>query len=234
MSRGILRAALLVGLATALLPVATACGTSSKSASTTAAKAGSTQVTGSITVASTTVPGTSAPATIRSTTTTATSSPAPTSTTTAPNRLPARCHATQLSITAGPAIGGMGHEGVPLLWTNKSQAPCLMTGWAGADGLDANGASAAHAERALSGYLGGLTHAGALPEVVLAPGRSASSLVEGTSVPPGSGDGACAQYVGLLVTPPEDTTSIRLDARLPACSGLSIHPVVPGTTGSDR
>ena len=143
--------------------------------------------------------------------------------------------AAQLSISVGPNGGGAaaGHQGVAIVWQNSSSTPCLMTGWAGADGLDANGASATHATRTDRGYLGGLAPGGKAAAIVLRPGDSASSLVEGTSVPEGGG-GACPTYTGLLVTPPEDTTSVKLDATLPGCSGLQIHPVVAGTTGSEQ
>lgn len=54
--------------------------------------------------------------------------------------------------------------------------------------------------------------------------------MEGTNVPPGNAT-SCTEYKGLLVTPPDETHSVRLDVTANGCDGLQIHPVVPGDTG---
>jgi hypothetical protein len=43
---------------------------------------------------------------------------------------------------------------------------------------------------------------------------------------------SCTPYAGILVTPPNETHSIKLPWPSDGCSVLQIHPVVPGTTGS--
>ena len=122
---------------------------------------------------------------------------------------------------------------MPIVWTDKGPNVCLMTGWAGADGLAPDGTALAHAQRTLTGYLGGLTQGETgLPVVVLHPGEQASSYVEGTDVPVGTAPG-CPSYVSLLVTPPEDTTSVPLPWACPAAPAwISIRsypgpPVAP-------
>src|ERR1019366_196348 len=74
-----------------------------------------------------------------------------------------------------------------------------------------------------------------IPLVPLLPGQSASALVEGTDNPVGSGPNPppCPVDSGLLVTAPNTTHSVHLPAGPALCSGLQIHPVVPGTSGDE-
>ncbi len=204
------------------LVVLAACSGSSRTASTTAAPS---------TTTTTTTSTTTAPATTSSTSTPTTSTTTTTTTPTTAAGLPRRCTVADLRVTAGDRGAGTGHIGVPIVWTDKGPDVCLMTGWAGADGLAPDGTALAHAQRTLTGHLGGLTQGETrLPVVVLHPGEQASSFVEGTDVPVGTAT-TCPSYASLLVTPPEDTTSVPLAVGLPGCSGLEIHPVVPGPTG---
>jgi len=67
-------------------------------------------------------------------------------------------------------------------------------------------------------------------EVTLVTGQSASAIVEGTDVPTGNAT-SCPSYPKLLVTPPNATESVVVNAVMPGCSPIEIHPVVPGATG---
>jgi hypothetical protein len=126
----------------------------------------------------------------------------------------------------------MGHWGFPLILVNKGSSTCRLVGYPGVAGLDADGSQVTQARRTPSGYLGGLSDPGAAPPTVdLAPGASASALVEGTNVPSGNAT-SCPVYHGLLVTPPDETHSVRVDVTPNGCDGLQIHPVVPGEAGS--
>jgi hypothetical protein len=109
---------------------------------------------------------------------------------------------------------------------------CLLQGYPGVAALDQNDAQVTQARRTPSGYLGGLRDpSGQPPAVNLEPGGVASALVEGTNVPPG-GASSCPLYKGVLVTPPDETHSVRLDVTANGCNGLEVHPVVPGEKGS--
>lgn len=91
------------------------------------------------------------------------------------------------------------------------------------------GRQRAQGRRTPMGYLGGQRSAGAPAVIQLVPKQEASALVEGTSV---GSDPNCGSYASLLVTPPGETHSVTVATSLPACSGLQVHPVVPGSTGS--
>ena len=138
------------------------------------------------------------------------------------------CNFTELAVSAKGDGVGLGHVGVVLLFKNSGSEACGLFGYPGVAGLNAAGVPVTQALRTLNGYLGGTRSA---TEVVIAPGDSASALVEGTDVPIGSATG-CPTYSSLLVTPPDTTQSVAIHFSMPGCSGLEIHPVVPGTTGS--
>jgi hypothetical protein len=119
-----------------------------------------------------------------------------------------------------------------LVFTNESQATCSLSGYPGVAGLDAQGVQVVQAQRTLNGYLGGLPPGTTAPPTVsLAPGQTASAVVEGTDMPLGSAT-SCPSYPALLVTPPDLTDSVHLEAALPGCSPIQVHPVVPGSSGS--
>lgn len=133
---------------------------------------------------------------------------------------------------AGQSGAGLGHVALPLLFTNDGTATCTLSGYPGVAALDSSGAQVAQAQRTPQGYLGGLEgySGGPLPVVSLAPGQTASAMVEGTDNPAGTAT-SCVTYAALLVTAPDTTTSVRVDSALPGCSALEVHPVVEGTSG---
>jgi hypothetical protein len=122
--------------------------------------------------------------------------------------------------------------GQTILFTNVSPAVCTLFGYPGVAGLDTSGTQIMQATRTLSGYLGGLwsTPDRPPPTVTLAPGQTASALVEGTDNQVGTRP--CIQLSGLLVTPPNTTRSDDLPGVHFECAGLEVHPVVPGTSGT--
>jgi hypothetical protein len=144
---------------------------------------------------------------------------------------PSPCTGEQLLVTPGESTAGLGHIGVVLLFENRGTVPCELFGYPGVAGLDGDGEQLTQAARSPFGYLGGLSAGENWPEVAIAPGRFASAVLEGTDVPLGTAT-TCPTYTGLLVTPPNTTQSTRLNLSMPGCSGLQIHPVVPGTSGS--
>jgi Protein of unknown function (DUF4232) len=142
---------------------------------------------------------------------------------------PPSCAFSQLAVTS-TGNSGMGHIGVVLLFKNTGTRTCTLAGYPGVAGLNSAGQQVVQAQRTLNGYMRALPPGESPPVVTLAAGESASAFVEGTDVP--RGNAACVTYPALLVTPPNTTQSLTIDASMPGCSPVQVHPVVPGTTGS--
>jgi hypothetical protein len=143
------------------------------------------------------------------------------------------CTLAHLKVSVQSGGAGLGNYGLLLVFKHDNSTTCVMHGYPGVAGLDAHGNQVTQARRTLRGYLGGLEQSiNVIPTVRLAPGETASALVEGTNVPPGNAT-SCTEYKGLLVTPPDETQSVRLAVTANGCDGLQIHPVVPGDTGSE-
>jgi Protein of unknown function (DUF4232) len=160
------------------------------------------------------------------------------STTTTAGDAVAPCHNGQIAVSGAGGGSGLGHQDQVILFTNQSQSTCALSGYPGVAGLDAQGNQAVQAERTPNGYLGGLQSGTTTPSVSLAPGQTASAIVEGTDNPVGSAT-SCPSYPTLLVTPPNLTVSVRVTVTglgtnppgLPGCSQIEVHPVVPGSSG---
>jgi hypothetical protein len=162
--------------------------------------------------------------------------PTPTTTTTIASSAPS-CVNGQVSVSAGSVVAGLGHVAVPFVFTNQSQATCTLSGYPGVAGLNEMGNQVVQAERTLGGYMGPFLTSPNLPVVPLAPGQSASALIESTDNPIGTAT-TCPAYPSFLVTPPNLTVSVRQpipnfgsDPGIPGCSQIDVHPVVPGDTG---
>jgi len=132
------------------------------------------------------------------------------------------------------AGGAAGHQGVVLLFVNNGSTSCALSGYPGVAGLNASGTQIAQAQRTLTGMMGGLAPGvTAIPVVTLSAGQTASAVVEGTDVTNGT-ETSCPTYASLLATPPNTMKSVPIPLSLPGCSGLEVHPVVPGTSGSTQ
>ncbi|MFI5909730.1 DUF4232 domain-containing protein [Dactylosporangium sp. NPDC051541] len=145
----------------------------------------------------------------------------------APVSAPVRCALPNLTVTAGSPDASAGHRAVVLTFTNTATVPCTMRGYPGVALLDGHATQVAQARRTPHGYEGGVQ--GEAPAVTLAPGRSASAIVEALAA---NTDGtACVPWSGLLVTAPDERRSTRLGWDSDGCADPQVHPVVPGTTG---
>jgi hypothetical protein len=186
-----------------------------------------------------TTTSTTAPVSTTTTTTTVTASSSPVSssaTTTSGARARAArvtpgCRSGEIAVSVAAAVAGLGHVGEPLVFENVGRAACFLTGYPGV-ALAAGGGHQVQVRRTPNGYLGGLSPtATSNPVVRLRPGDKASALLEGED---GTGSGgACPSYVALLVTPPNQTVTSRV-ARPTSICDSQIHPVVPGTAGTQR
>jgi Protein of unknown function (DUF4232) len=165
-----------------------------------------------------------------STTSTTSSSGTSSTTTTTTQPTLAACKTGQLSVTAGMSSGAAGTIGQVVLFENVSSTLCLFHAFPGVAGLDANGNQLTQATRILGNGTPFTGSAASLPTIQLAPGATASALVEGSDVPTGNAT-SCVSYPALLVTPPNALQSVKVVATLPGCSGLRVTPVVAGTAG---
>ena len=138
------------------------------------------------------------------------------------------CRINQLDVSITGGDAGVGHRSTVIVFRNTGSATCVLQGYPGVAALDGSGHQVAQAKRTLNGYLGGL-RAGNPPVVRLDAGASASAMVE--SVAFGADGASCTAYAGVLVTPPDETHSVRLSWGSDGCNDLQIHPVVSGTTG---
>ena len=199
------RSGALVSVAAAVL--LSACGTSSPGTSSSTSLP--TTPTGS---------ASASPSGITTSSTPAASTPAATSTTATG---PAACAAVQLRFGAGAVGAAAGQRYLPLTFTNVSTVTCTLFGYPGVAGLNSAGLQVAQARREP-----GLTRA----TITLAPGATASALVHATVV--SAGTPTCPpDYAALLVTAPNTRVSVRVAVMLPACGGLSVRPVVAGSSG---
>lgn len=138
------------------------------------------------------------------------------------------CGSSQLAVVGSAPPGGdaAGHTAVLLKFVNVSHYRCVLYGYPGVDGT-ARGHSIAHATRTYDGYFGGC-RCSSLHGVTVAPGGTASAIVEGDI---GDGSAACDRFRGLLVTPPNTYHSTPVRVAPHSCD-FTVHPVVPGSSGS--
>ena len=142
------------------------------------------------------------------------------------------CTSKELQISIGEAGAALGHFGAPPLFRNVGNRSCELSGYPEVIGVEAAGGAVVPARHSLAGYLGGI-RAASPPTVTLAYGEVASALIEATNVPEGDAE-SCPEFERLRVSPPGDPTSTKIDVSFYNCSGIEVHPVVPGSTGSDH
>ena len=133
-----------------------------------------------------------------------------------------------LDMEIGQSGAGLGHVGEPILFRNAGTTTCTMYGYPSVI-MFVNG-EASGVDDTPNGYLGG-TSGSTIPTVNLAPGATASALVEGTDNPVGNAT-SCPTYTSMHVTPPGDSQTVTLVTSLPGCSTIEVHPVVSGSAGT--
>ena len=153
------------------------------------------------------------------TTMTPTTMPNPSTTSTAP-ALP-NCTVGNLAISLAQGEAGAGHVNAPLIFKNTGGTTCVMHGYPGVDGRNASQSYTQSATRA---------SASGASTVTLAPGDSASAMVVAVNVPSGNMN-TCQNFSVLFVTPPNTTGFVQVPTTMPGCPGLTVYPVVAGTTG---
>jgi Protein of unknown function (DUF4232) len=134
----------------------------------------------------------------------------------------------KLDMSIGQGGAGLGHISEPILFRNAGTTTCTMYGYPSVI-VSANGATSG-VDDTPNGYLGGASGS-TVPDVTLAPGATASALIEGTDSPEGNAT-SCPTFNSVQVSPPGDSQSVTLDTSLPGCSTIEVHPVVNGSTGT--
>jgi hypothetical protein len=130
------------------------------------------------------------------------------------------CTSGQVAVTADEPSSIGTHRAVRLTFALTAGArPCTLTGYPGVD--TGAGGRLAHAERTVSGYLGGLPN-GAPTTVTLSAFQQAHAVVEGDVVE--TIGNPCPTYTQLLVTVPDTTDTSTVAATLDTCS-LAVHPI---------
>jgi hypothetical protein len=143
-----------------------------------------------------------------------------------------RCHTAGLSLSAvGQANAGAGNVVREFGLTNRTTAACTFFGYVGMALID--GAGNALPTRVVrdTGSFFGFAHRATY---TVPPGATAPFWVHWEDVVVAT-QPACTTSAGIIVTPPDETTQLRLDGvQVMACGGgeLDVSPVTaPGTTG---
>lgn len=135
---------------------------------------------------------------------------------------PPPCASGHVVVSAMPLRAGVGHRGVPLMFSlAPGLGPCTLTGYPGVD--SGAGGPLIHAGRTPRGYLGGLpSGVDVPPTVTLWTGHPAQAVVEGLAV---DADGSqCPTYTDLRVTAPDTTDTVTVPVVIDTCQ-LQVHPV---------
>ena len=130
------------------------------------------------------------------------------------------CGSGQVVVTAERPLSGATHRGVRLTFTLAAGAsPCTLTGYPGVD--SGAGGPLLHAERTVSGYLGGLPD-DAPTTVTLSALHPAHAIVEGDAVD--AAGNQCPTYTALLVTVPDTSDTSVVATTIDTCT-LAVHPI---------
>lgn len=174
---------------------------------------------------STTLPSTSGEKPVPTTTTTTTAAPSSGSSPLA------TCAFSDLVVAVGASGVATGHWGQRVSFRNGGTTTCMLYGYPGVALLNASGVEVAQATRTLQGFIGGLqTGWSRPPTAILAPGQTATAVIEGTDVPTVGGITSCPAYTGMLVTPPTSRQSVHFATSLGSCSPVQVHPVIATTS----
>jgi uncharacterized protein DUF4232 len=140
-----------------------------------------------------------------------------------------RCQPGQLSATLVPLGAATGHVGAQIVLRNVSATPCHLVGFPGLQMLSANGAPLP----TITHWGGSFLFPALGPRLVgLTPAQTASFDLAYTDIPTDNlpYQQACPAAATLVITPPDDVTSLRATAEIAPCEGdLDVSPVVPGT-----
>jgi hypothetical protein len=139
------------------------------------------------------------------------------------------CVTSQLKISIVDTGALAGQAGGYLRFTNNSRTPCRMSDWPAVTGLTATG-KATRLRNLQSTMFGAWHYTAPAPVVTLQPGDSAYAVVAADDHPAGGNTQCPAPYVLLRVSPPGDSGSVTISARLPGAG--SYLPSCTSANGS--
>ena len=131
-----------------------------------------------------------------------------------------------LAVSAGQVGAAAGNAGFPISFRNSSNHACSLSGYPTVLATDSSTGQPVTARHSPSGYLGGTDLP--IPTYVLAPGDRVSVLVEGTDNPVGNAS-TCSTLNDIRVV--VGHRAVHTQQVLHNCSGMQVHPYVPGLTG---
>ena len=137
------------------------------------------------------------------------------------------CVTSQLKISMVDTGALAGQAGGYLRFTNDSRTPCRMSDWPAVTGLTATG-KATRLRNLQSTMFGAWHYTAPAPVVTLQPGDSAYAVVAAADHPTGGNAQCPAPYVLLRVSPPGDSGSVTISARLPGAGSY-----LPSCTSAD-
>jgi hypothetical protein len=146
------------------------------------------------------------------------------------------CATGHVSVKLGTSDSGLTHRSLVLLFTNSGSSTCTLTGYPGAtvtNNGQYNFAPYVNAQRSLTGYMGGTS---TVTTVSLAPGATASAILEWDAAPTDGSEANAANCPGMAggyleITPPNTTVASKFDPPTDMCTAIQIHPVVSGSSG---
>jgi uncharacterized protein DUF4232 len=132
------------------------------------------------------------------------------------------CSSGQVQVSNGGEHRAFGHREVILTFSLAPGAgPCTLTGYPGVD--SGAGGPLIHADRTLSGFMGGL-RTGTPPTITVWPSQPADAVVEGAAVDRRDYEHLCPTYTDLQVTAPDTTERVTIPVTIDTCE-LQVHPV---------
>ncbi len=137
------------------------------------------------------------------------------------------CVTSQLKISIIDTGALAGQAGGYLRFTNDSGTLCRMSDWPAVTGLTATG-KATRLRNLQSTMFGAWHYTAPPPVVMLQPGDSAYAVVAADDHPAGGSTHCPAPYVLLRVSPPGDSGSVTISARLPGADSY-----LPSCTSAD-
>jgi hypothetical protein len=132
------------------------------------------------------------------------------------------CSSGQVQVSVAGLQGASGHSEETLMFSLAPGAvACTLTGYPGVD--TGAGGPTIHAERTLSGAMGGV-QGPTPPTVTLLSSKPAYARVEGAVIDANGNE--CPNYTTLQVTPPDTTDTVTVPTDIYFCR-FQVHPVTP-------
>ncbi len=136
---------------------------------------------------------------------------------------PPPCSDGQLQVSNGGQQAASGHREIVLVFSLAPGAQeCSLTGYPGVD--SGAGGPLIHAERTMTGFMGGLRDTDVPPTIPVSETTPARAVVEGVAVDRTDPEHKCPTYTELLVTAPDTVNAVAVPVDIDTCE-LQVHPM---------